>query len=1023
MRHATTSLRPVVEFAPGMRLTQSSSGSHVRCGAGISSARTPAGSRCRADDRRVRFCRHAPLAVHHSPAVVVIPLAMLAAVLAAPVATSAQCQLPALAASDASQSDIFGHSVAVGDTTAIIGAPNDDDAGDDAGAAYVFRRSAPPDLDWAECAKLTASDSGAGDQFGWSVAVHGGMALVGAHLADGVAFASGAAYVFRRDDAAGSGWIEEERLIAPDGDTGAFFGGAVAVGENIAVVGARLDGDPGGDAGAVYVFRYDAGGWSLEQKIIASDAATGDQFGRSVAVAGPFIVVGAPGRDGAGADSGAAYVFRHDVGRAAWVEEQRVTASDAAAGDLFGVAVALDSGGNQPPAAVIGARLDDGSGSGLDAGAGYVFRRVDKPAAPPWIEEAKLTASEPEDFAEFGTAVAVSGADVLVGAHRSGVGGVNAGAVFAFHHNGDAWVATSTLTASDAQDGDWLGYAVAVDGTYAIAGARFADTAAPNAGAAYVFALGPDSDADGVIDDCDNCAAVSNADQLDSDQNGIGDACNARPCESQKLTASDGASDDRFGAAVAVRGGVAVVGAPRVDDGNVDAGAAYVFRRLAGQSGSQTEWVQEQRLTALDATENASFGHASAVDGDVAIIASGGADASAYVFRYDPAVGLWAPEQTLTVADGADDAGFGASVAIRADGVVVGQVRENDAGVVHVFRYDPNAGVWAVEQVLAASDATEGDGFGSSVSMGEGIVIVGAPLGDDAPADLTDSGSAYVFRREDNQWIQEQKLSSADAASGDQFGNAVSVDGDTLAVGAFANDGGGFNSGAAYVFRRAPGTPKSGAVWTMEQKLIAFDADAGDRFGWSVAVSGINTIVGAYLNDDAGVSSGSAYLFRYNGSAWITEQKLAADDGAGGDFFGFAVAVSGETAFVGAMLDDDSADASGSTYLYTLGPDIDQDTFVDVCDNCPTRINVDQSDCDDDGVGDACADGGDFNGDGAVDLTDFVDLTDCASGDGLPPTPSEPACGDACIGAFDFDADGDVDLRDFGSFQHTFAGG
>ena len=115
--------------------------------------------------------------------------------------------------------------------------------------------------------------------------------------------------------------------------------------------------------------------------------------------------------------------------------------------------------------------------------------------------------------------------------------------------------------------------------------------------------------------------------------------------------------------------------------------------------------------------------------------------------------------------------------------------------------------------------------------------------------------------------------------------------------------------------------------------------------------------------------------------------------------------------------DDDGGDGSGSAYVFVLGPESDLDGVIDECDNCPAAFNPEQDDCNDDGVGDACISAGDFNGDGVVDVIDFVDFLDCFGGIDAAPNPDEPACIDACLNAFDFDTDGDVDWMDAASFQ------
>src|SRR5262249_11932887 len=161
--------------------------------------------------------------------------------------------------------------------------------------------------------------------------------------------------------------------------------------------------------------------------------------------------------------------------------------------------------------------------------------------------------------------------------------------------------------------------------------------------------------------------------------------------------------------------------------------------------------------------------------------------------------------------------------------------------------------------------------------------IVGAYV-DDVGAN-SDQGSAYVFTRSGSTWTQQQKLTANDGAANDQFGSAVAVSGDTVAVGAYEDDvGGQADAGSAYVF------VGSGTTWTQQAKLTANDGGGSNQFGSAVAVSGDTVAVGANQDTVGGqVVSGSAYVFVRNGTTWTQQQKLTASDAASTDIFGSAV--------------------------------------------------------------------------------------------------------------------------------------
>ena len=243
-------------------------------------------------------------------------------------------ELAKLPAREAQASDLFGRAVAVSGQILIRGAYYDADNGVLAGAAYVFRYDG---VRWLEEAKLLASDGGPGDLFGSGVAVSGERVVVGAPgYVEGESPARGAVYVFRHN---GSSWVEEAKLLASDRRAYQYFGSGVAAAGNAVVVGAYEDNDHGVASGAAYVFRYSGSSWGEEAKLLASDAAAYDYFGASVALTGDVALIGAPGNDENGTDSGAAYLFHYDG--LSWVEEAKLLASDGGEADRFGYEVAL----------------------------------------------------------------------------------------------------------------------------------------------------------------------------------------------------------------------------------------------------------------------------------------------------------------------------------------------------------------------------------------------------------------------------------------------------------------------------------------------------------------------------------------------------------------------------------------------------------------------------------------------------------------------------------------------------------
>jgi hypothetical protein len=210
---------------------------------------------------------------------------------------------------------------------------------------------------------------------------------------------------------------------------------------------------------------------------------------------------------------------------------------------------------------------------------------------------------------------------------------------------------------------------------------------------------------------------------------------------------------------------------------------------------------------------------------------------------------------------------------------------------------------------LAASVLTGGDQFGAAVFVSGVVAVIGAPR-----HGVLDerTGAAFVYRREGSVWIEEQKLTAIDSANLDLFGTAVTTERDVLIVGAPLADDQGANSGSAYVYRW------DGTVWSQEQELIAFDGVEQDLFGFSVAMSADTAIVGAPFNDALAYDAGAAYVYRRVGGEWINEQKLVPSVTAVGDHFGISIAISDGVAVVGASQgsESDHFAGPGAAYVY-----------------------------------------------------------------------------------------------------------
>lgn len=777
-----------------------------------------------------------------------------------------------LTAADGTAEDLFGYAVALSGNTALVGAPYDDENGMEQGSAYVFvRNGATPNATWTQQARLVAQDRSSFDYFGYAVALDGETALVGAVYGPGSAGPEqGAVYVFVRG---GNGtWTQQARLNAGDGQSQDQFGAAVALDGDTALVGAfnHQTGAASGKTGAAYIFVR--GGatqpvWTQQARLNASDGAADDQFGFSVALDADTALIGAPADDvGANANQGSAYTFTRSG--TSWTQQPRLNHSPPAANDQFGSAVALSG-----DKALIGApRRDFVNATAPDCGAVYDFRR----SATGWAQSTRFFAPNPRTGMRFGVSVAMSGDTAVIGAALGLTAqGVDQRSAYVFLQLGD-WELVRQFGPELGAADDRFGYAVALDGATVLIGAYRADATAIDQGAAYAFVLH-----------------------------------DSRHVQQPKLIAQDGAELDHFGNAVAISGDTLVVGAENDDIGmNVNQGSAYVFTR------NGASWTFQQKLTAAgnDGLANDYFGASVAIDGQTVAVGASGVNAgrgAAYVFTRSGTV--WAQQQKLAAGDGAVFDSFGFSVALGGNTLVAGAPlavigTKVNQGAAYVFTR--NGAAWTEQRKLTASDGATDDRFGFAVALGNNTVAVGAP--EDTIGTNDNQGSVYVFTRNGATWTEQPKLIAGDGAANDFFGGAVAISGDTLAVGAEGDTiGTNVRQGSAYVYG------PSEATWQFRQKLIASDGAAENNFGRVVAVSADTLVVGASgATIGTNRQQGAAYVFTRLGS-WYPQQKFTASDGAEQDRFGCAVAVSGDAVAVGALnAKIGGNDDQGAAYIF-----------------------------------------------------------------------------------------------------------
>jgi hypothetical protein len=825
------------------------------------------------------------------------------------------------------------------------------DGNNDSGVVYVYNASGAKlqTITAGNCSLISTDPNHcpAGQGFGNSIAVYGDTALISAPLTKpetGSGSAAGAVYVYVLN-ASTERWDYEATLRGSDTAAQHFFGSSIALENNRAVIGASgvnvkanvIPSVYGANIGKVYVFERSSAVWSQTASFSGSDSSGGDYFGSSVALSGDTLVVGAIGVSDAGANSGAAYVFK--LNGSSWDEQKIITAPDAAAQLSFGhSALMLNS-----ETIMIGTPQASNRTTS-NSGAVYIYRL----SSGDWLYNGKLQSHDRQSGDFFGNNLAYSSSinRLLTGAPGVDDNGDGAGAVYAFDlstFNIDADTDTiddlfdncTGVSNSDQSDidGDGKGDVCDddIDGDGVLNGSDDfptdpSETKNTDALMADGDLLGdnidPDADADGIPDRIEEATKLYDAnntligklewldttdatDDLDGDGssnlaeylantaiNDKDDKPDDLAASYTKLITNDGALNDNFGSSIAISGDYAIIGAPGARSNGISSGVAYIFER----DSSSGAWSQKIKLVASDPATLAKFGSSVAIHGDFAVVGAPGVSVSGY----------------------------------------------SNAGAVYLFQRVN--GLWSQTDKLTAAAPGTNHYFGSSVSIGSATrLVVGAP-GAHKNAYISNSGAAYIFESNNSAW-QETKLIGFDSKGKDTFGASVAMSGDNgdeVLVGAPYADAKNYATGAVYRFHR-----DNFNSWSEKSRMTADDGVNGDQFGSSVAFVSFTQMIGATPTsfgaaligapgrdrDAKSASSGAAYLFDYEPTAdlnsdptWKQSAKFEASDGAKSDTLGRSVALTfsinstgqrSATALVGAKYRDGENVDSGAAFLFT----------------------------------------------------------------------------------------------------------
>jgi hypothetical protein len=382
--------------------------------------------------------------------------------------------------------------------------------------------------------------------------------------------------------------------------------------------------------------------------------------------------------------------------------------------------------------------------------------------------------------------------------------------------------------------------------------------------------------------------------------------------DEQKLIPADLDPGDFFGRYLAIEGNDIMIGAHQDDQNGYASGSLYIF----GREEQDDQFSEINKILPEDGNIEEFFGYSIDISGTWAMVGShhdsdfGGSSGSAFLLKKNE--GLWSIHQKILPDDPRAGDEFGKAVGLSGDQIAVGCFLDDDlatnAGSVYIFSLNEGNPVFIQE--FSPIDAKAYDQFGNYLSIKNDRMIVGVPEKKDKGEK---SGCAYVFKQgQDGIWEQESKLLPDDLSPGDEFGQSVFIGNSLLAVGAYKQDVNGENSGAVYIYNY------NSSEWNLVQKIIPPDNQEGDHFGNAVYMDENLLAIGAYFDDDNGSKSGSVYLYKWLNGQFEFKSKLISSDGSFGDAFGSSVAIDSNFLLVGAYADSDKGFFSGSAYVYNI---------------------------------------------------------------------------------------------------------
>ena len=692
----------------------------------------------------------------------------------------------------ANTTDYFGHSVDICGNRAIVGAYLEDLPYENSGTVYIIDVDTGTVLHTINNPNADQTTNTA-DYFGYSVAISGNRAIVGAFQEDIPYSGSGTVYIFDVD----TGELLHT-INNPNADQSAnttdYFGWSVALDGNRAIVGARNEDIPYTDSGAAYIFDVDTGELLHTINNPNADQSTNisDWFGWSVGISGKRAVVSTRSEDTPYTDSGAAYIFDVDTGELLHTIIDPNANQASGPVDYFGESAAISGSraifgawqedipyGNSGSAYIfrIGAEYDGSLIEEVVFSNGYRMNFNSHDAFKPKYSMGQLLHTIAGEGGEFGGGVAISGKRAIVGARYTDLPYTNSGSVYIIDVDTGAVLHTINNPNADQSTNinDLFSWnAVDICGNRAIVGAVYEDVPFTDSGSVYII----DVDTGNVLRTIDN----PNADQTTN-------------------------TADYFGWSVAISGNRAIVGARNEDIPYTDSGTVYVFDVDTGELLRTINNPNADQLTNVSDL----FGYSVALDGNIAIVGANQEDipsttsGTAYIIDINTGRVIHTINNPNVPPTSASSDQFGASVDISGNRAIVGVPQEDipysSSGAVYIIDVATGEVLHTIVNPNANQGTESSDVFGLPVSIDGNRAIVGAQ-NEDIP--YTNSGTVYIIDVDTGEVLARISNPNADQSNetGDAFGRGVGISGNRVIVGAPSEDlaGPSSNTGAAYIF-------------------------------------------------------------------------------------------------------------------------------------------------------------------------------------------------------------------------------